>query len=142
MKLLCTSSRWNQFGDTFDPCTHCHTPLPSQELFEETCISSVEVVAEVPRWLHYEFPTSVRCKLQGTWAQYKGQAQRWFLLRLTGDDSEINLDTEHKEFSQWRWMPIEQLPDTVIAFKQQVYREVAAEFKPIIDLMKVQEPSQ
>lgn len=99
-------------------------------------------MAEVPRWLHYEFPTSVRCKLQGTWAQYKGQAQRWFLLQFTGDDSEINLDTEHKEFSQWRWMPIEQLPDTVIAFKQQVYREVVAEFKPVIDLMQLQDASQ
>jgi 8-oxo-dGTP pyrophosphatase MutT (NUDIX family) len=107
----------------------------SQELFEETCISSVEVVAEVPRWLTYEFPTHVRCKLQGTWAQYKGQAQRWFLLRFTGDDSEINLDTAHKEFDAWCWMPIDQLPDSVIDFKREVYQQVEAEFKPIIDRM-------
>lgn len=114
------------------------TAAPMQELFEETCISSVEVVAEVPRWLPYEFPTSVRCRLQGTWAQYKGQAQRWFLLKFTGEDSEINLDTDHKEFGEWRWMPIEQLPDTVIAFKQGVYREVVAEFKPTINLMRAE----
>jgi 8-oxo-dGTP pyrophosphatase MutT (NUDIX family) len=107
-----------------------------QELFEETCISSVEVVAELPRWLPYEFPTSVRCKLQGTWANYKGQAQRWFLLKFTGEDAEINLDTDHKEFDQWRWMPLEQLPDTVIEFKREVYREVVAEFKPVLERLK------
>lgn len=107
-----------------------------QELFEETCISSVEVVAELPRWLPYEFPTSVRCKLQGTWANYKGQAQRWFLLKFTGEDTEINLDTDHTEFDQWRWMPLEQLPDTVIEFKREVYREVVAEFKPVLERLK------
>lgn len=94
------------------------------------------MVAEVPHWLMYEFPTSVRCKLQGTWAQYKGQAQRWFLLRFTGDDSEINLDTDHKEFDGWCWMPLEQLPLSIIDFKREVYTQVVAEFKPIIDRMK------
>lgn len=78
------------------------------------------------------------CQLHGTWAQYKGQAQRWFLLQFTGDDTEINLHTDHKEFSDWRWSSLEQLPDTVIAFKQDVYREVAAEFQPIIDRIKAQ----
>lgn len=116
------------------PCSHPPTMLPPQELQEETCISSVDVVAEIPRWLHYEFPTSVRCKLQGTWAQYRGQAQRWFLLKYTGqDDAEINLETEHREFAEWRWMPLHELPDSVISFKQEVYREVVAEFGPIIE---------
>lgn len=104
-----------------------------QELFEETSIQSVEVVAELPRWLPYEFPTAVKCKLHGSWAQYKGQAQRWFLLKFTGDDLEINLDTQHKEFAEWRWMPLEQLPETVIHFKQEVYHAVVAEFKPLVE---------
>jgi 8-oxo-dGTP pyrophosphatase MutT (NUDIX family) len=65
------------------------TPLQAavRELFEETNISSVEVLAEIPRWLPYEFPTEVKCKLSGSWAKYKGQAQRWFLMKFKGDKS-------------------------------------------------------
>lgn len=59
----------------------------SQELAEETSISSIEHLAEVPRWLHYEFPPEVRQRLHGSWSKYKGQAQRWFLFKFTGDDS-------------------------------------------------------
>jgi putative (di)nucleoside polyphosphate hydrolase len=112
-----------------------------QELAEETCITSVEVVAQVPRWLTYEFPTEVRCRFTGSWAQYNGQAQRWFLLKFTGNDSEVNLDTEHREFSAWRWMPLEQLPGTVIDFKRDVYSQVVQEFQPMIELHKQQSSS-
>jgi hypothetical protein len=63
-------------------------PLPSvQELQEETSISSVQLLAEAPRWLHYDFPPEVRARLSSYWARYKGQAQRWFLFKFTGDDS-------------------------------------------------------
>jgi putative (di)nucleoside polyphosphate hydrolase len=103
-----------------------------RELAEETSVVSVEPLAELPVWLTYEFPTHVRCTFSGEWAAYKGQAQRWFLLRFTGSDAEINLKTAHREFNHWRWMPLEQLPGSVISFKQDVYARVAQEFGPII----------
>eukprot|EP00775_Hariotina_reticulata_P009575 gene9575-9737_t len=110
------------------------TPLQAavRELFEETSISSVEVLAELPNWLPYEFPTEVKCRLSGSWAKYKGQAQRWFLMKFTGPDSDVNLDTAHKEFCEWRWMPLNELPGTVIPFKRAVYEAVAAEFGPVV----------
>lgn len=92
----------------------------------------VTVLAELPSWQHYEFPTEVRCRLTGSWARYKGQGQRWFLLAFHGDDAEVDLATEHREFDAWRWMPLEELPGAVIPFKRQVYEAVAAEFALLI----------
>eukprot|EP00878_Enallax_costatus_P010073 GHUV01010514.1.p1 GENE.GHUV01010514.1~~GHUV01010514.1.p1 ORF type:complete len:223 (+),score=45.19 GHUV01010514.1:161-829(+) len=110
------------------------TPLQAalRELTEETSIHSIELLAEAPDWLHYDFPPEVRQRLHGTWERYKGQAQRWFLFKFTGDDSEVNLDTAHKEFSEWRWMPLKELPDVVIPFKRKIYKAVAAHFSPLI----------
>jgi hypothetical protein len=61
--------------------------VPLQELREETSIRSVQLLGEAPRWLAYDFPPEVRARLSSYWARYKGQAQRWFLFKFTGDNS-------------------------------------------------------
>lgn len=94
------------------------------------------LVGEVPGWITYDFPTEVRSRMTGSWAGFKGQAQRWFLYKFEGEDSEINLDTDHKEFSAWRWMPLEGLPPKVIPFKREVYERVARELGGQIQQLK------
>jgi putative (di)nucleoside polyphosphate hydrolase len=93
---------------------------------------SVRVVGEVPGWVHYEFPTEVRSRFAGEWARFRGQAQRWFLLAFEGEDAEIDLETSHREFAEWRWVELEELPPRVIGFKRGVYERVAAELGPQI----------
>jgi len=103
-----------------------------RELAEETSMTSARVVGSLDRWLTYDFPTSVKAKLHGGWEQYEGQAQKWLLVHFHGSDDEVDLDTEHKEFKEWCWMPLEELPGAVVAFKRPVYEQVAAEFVPRI----------
>jgi len=83
-------------------------------------------------WLAYDFPPEVRAKMYGEWAKYRGQAQKWFLLEFTGDESEVNLAVEHQEFDAWAWRPLEELPGLVVPFKRGVYDAVVAEFGPAI----------
>ncbi|KAH9298672.1 hypothetical protein KI387_030354, partial [Taxus chinensis] len=84
-----------------------------RELQEETGITSAEVVAEVPQWLTYDFAPHVKENLSRLWGrEWKGQAQKWFLLKFNGEENEINLvgdGTEAAEFSEWKWMPPEQV---------------------------------
>ncbi|KAF5841313.1 NUDIX hydrolase domain-like protein [Dunaliella salina] len=106
-----------------------------RELEEETSMRSVRVLASLDRWLKYNFSPEVRARLGGSWQQYEGQAQKWFLLHFYGDDSEINLETEDKEFKTWAWMPIQELAPNVVPFKRLVYEQVTADFAPIIQEM-------
>jgi len=105
-----------------------------RELYEETGIKSVTLLAEVPGWIYYDLPDELLgIALKG---KYRGQRQRWFALAFTGDESEIDIDTpgggEHKpEFDAWRWERLELMPEIVVSFKQGAYREVAAAFEAI-----------
>ncbi|KAJ8755301.1 hypothetical protein K2173_019099 [Erythroxylum novogranatense] len=105
-----------------------------RELKEETGVSSAEVLAEVPYWLTYDFPPHVREKLNQQWgSDWKGQAQKWFLLKFTGKEEEINLQgdgTEKPEFGEWSWMNPEQIIDLAVDFKKPVYKEVLTVFAP------------
>ncbi|XP_075643846.1 nudix hydrolase 26, chloroplastic-like [Castanea sativa] len=105
-----------------------------RELREETGVSSAEVIAEVPHWLTYDFPPEVREKLKHQWgSDWKGQAQKWFLLKFTGKDEEINLlgdGTEKAEFGEWSWMSPEQIVELAVDFKKPVYKEVMTAFAP------------
>ncbi|KAJ8440734.1 hypothetical protein Cgig2_005465 [Carnegiea gigantea] len=105
-----------------------------RELREETGAKSVEVLAEVPYWLTYDFPPDVREKLKHQWgSDWKGQAQKWFLLKFLGDDNEINLlgdGTEKAEFGQWTWMSPEEVIERAVGFKRPVYEEVLKVFAP------------
>ncbi|XP_057472171.1 nudix hydrolase 26, chloroplastic [Actinidia eriantha] len=105
-----------------------------RELREETGVTSAEVIAEVPYWLTYDFPPDVREKLKHQWgSDWKGQAQKWFLLIFNGKEEEINLlgdGTEKPEFGEWSWMSPEQVVDHAVDFKKPVYKEVLTAFFP------------
>ncbi|KAL5709164.1 Nudix hydrolase 26 [Ranunculus cassubicifolius] len=105
-----------------------------RELKEETGVTSAEILAEAPYWLTYDFPPAVREKLNKQWGtNWKGQAQKWFLLRFTGSDEEINLlgdGSEKPEFGEWQWMTPEQVIASAVNFKKPVYEEVFKVFAP------------
>lgn len=101
-----------------------------RELYEETGIRSVELLAEASRWINYDLPREiVGIALKG---RYRGQTQKWFAFRFTGNESEIAVNPPpggHKaEFDQWAWKPMLQLPDLIVPFKRSVYEAVVAEF--------------
>ncbi len=106
-------------------------PAALRELREETNISSVQRLGEVAEWLTYDIP---RALVGHAWnGKYRGQKQKWFALRFTGDDSEIDIahpaSGHEPEFMEWRWEPLENLPDLVVPFKRKTYERVVAEFK-------------
>ena len=100
-----------------------------RELAEETSVTSAEVIAEAPRWYSYDLPEHLIGK---SWkGKYRGQTQKWFALRFTGEDSEVDLAPPgHKqEFDAWRWAPMDEIVDLTIPFKRQVYARVIAAFR-------------
>lgn len=99
-----------------------------RELGEETGIAEdlVEVLAETAELLRYDFPVELAAQL---WrGGYRGQEQRWYLLRYHGDDSQINIATEEPEFSVWRWMEPTELLERIVPFKRGIYQQVIREF--------------
>lgn len=102
-----------------------------RELYEETNVRSVEVLAEAPDWYAYDLPSFVAGR---AWrGRYRGQIQRWFALRLTGPESEIDIHRpgggRHRpEFNAWRWERMSALPGLIIPFKKPVYDQVVAAF--------------
>ncbi|MEM9247906.1 MAG: RNA pyrophosphohydrolase [Pseudomonadota bacterium] len=103
-----------------------------RELGEETGVSPsrVEIVAQTQDWVRYDLPEPLVGKL---WkGKYRGQEQRWLLLRFLGNDADINIETEHPEFAAWRWMAPEDLPGQIVPFKRAVYEAVLAEFAPFL----------
>jgi putative (di)nucleoside polyphosphate hydrolase len=100
-----------------------------RELYEETNIRSVEKLGEIAEWLTYDIP---RVLADQVWrGKYRGQTQKWFAVRFTGDDSEIDITCPggHKpEFTAWRWERMENLPALIIPFKRDVYERVVKEF--------------
>ncbi|XP_028053250.1 nudix hydrolase 26, chloroplastic-like isoform X1 [Camellia sinensis] len=107
-----------------------------RELREETGITSAEFLAEVPYWLSYDYHPKVQEKRKdqgkSTW---KGQAQKWFLLKFTGKEDEINLlgdGTEKPEFGEWSWMSPEQVVDLIMDYKKSVYEKVMEAFSPYL----------
>ena len=105
-----------------------------RELAEETSIRSVELLAESSGWLAYDLPPDVAAQAWG--GRYRGQTQKWYALRFTGEDSEIDVVNPaggHKpEFAEWRWEPMRNLADIVIGFKRKVYEQVVAEFAHLV----------
>jgi putative (di)nucleoside polyphosphate hydrolase len=102
----------------------------TRELYEETSARSVEKLGEVSDWLSYDIPRTVAGR---TWkGRYRGQRQKWYAMRFTGDDSEINVASPgggHKpEFITWRWEPMQNLPELIVPFKRPVYERVVQEF--------------
>ncbi len=107
-----------------------------RELHEETGAVSATPLARTRTWIAYAFPASHRRSAGfDTWV---GQRQIWFALRFTGDDAEFDLQAHgHPEFDAWRWSGVDDVLGSVVEFKQRTYREVIAEFRPLIaDLAK------
>ena len=104
-----------------------------RELYEETSIRSVEILTAAPDWIFYDLPD----ELLGAALKrkYRGQRQRWFALLFNGADSEVDVLSpgggHRAEFSAWRWEDLEKVPDLVVPFKRDAYRQVAAIFAEI-----------
>ena len=101
-----------------------------RELYEETSIRSVEKLGEIAEWLTYDIPREI---VGQAWkGKYRGQKQKWFALRFTGKDSEIDVENpgggHDPEFVAWRWEPVKNLPSLIIPFKRPVYERVVKEF--------------
>ena len=100
-----------------------------RELEEETAVRSAEIIAEAPDWYNYDLPEHL---IGHSWrGKYRGQTQKWFAMRFTGQDSEINLAPPgHKqEFNQWRWAKMNEMLDLIVPFKKPVYEKVFAAFR-------------
>jgi len=101
-----------------------------RELEEEIGTAQAEILFESEQWLAYDFPPEVAAKVSR--GQYRGQAQRWFILRFTGSDADIVIETAHPEFGSWRWVDRAQLPSLVVGFKRPVYERVLAWADPLL----------
>lgn len=106
-----------------------------RELYEETGISSVKLIAESTKWYTYDFPSGVHF-ISEKKKKFAGQTQKWFLFEFTGNESEIDLNRPDPEFDKWKWMPAEKIVDLIVAFKRDVYRQVVDEFMPFIDAVR------
>lgn len=103
-----------------------------RELEEETGLTpdKVSILAETDDWLPYDLPHDLVPKL---WkGRFRGQEQKYFLLRFNGDDSDINIDTEIPEFSTWTWMAMDDLLGNIVPFKRDTYTKVIEAFRPLI----------
>ena len=99
-----------------------------RELWEETGVTAdlVEIIAETEGWLPYDLPHDIVPKI---WkGRYRGQEQKWYLLRFSGRDDQINIETDHPEFTRWKWQDQDRLVDEIVPFKRDVYTRVVAEF--------------
>ncbi len=102
-----------------------------RELKEETSIRSIEILKELEGWTEYELPDYLLGKI---WmGKYRGQKQKWFIVRFLGKDKEINLKTTHPEFIEWQWLDIENLPSVIVHFKKKVYEKLLPVIKSFIN---------
>ena len=101
-----------------------------RELNEETSIKNVEIIKELDGLIDYELPNHL---LGIIWkGKYRGQRQKWFLMKFLGEDKEINIKTKNPEFSNWKWIELDKITDVVVNFKLKVYKEVKEKVKKIL----------
>jgi putative (di)nucleoside polyphosphate hydrolase len=100
-----------------------------RELEEETSIKNIKVLKEFNQWLEYELPENLIGKI---WrGKYRGQKQKWFIVKFTGEESEIDINTKNPEFIEWKWIDMNLLPDLIVDFKKNIYKNVLEELKKI-----------
>ena len=96
-----------------------------RELFEETSIKSVKLIKEIKKWFEYDLPKNLLGKI---WkGKYRGQKQKWFIMKFVGKNNEINLKTKNPEFLEWRWIDPIELPEVVVEFKKDIYIKIKKE---------------
>ena len=101
-----------------------------RELEEETSITNVSLIKEIDGYTSYNLPNHL---LGIIWkGKYKGQIQKWFLMRFNGKESEINLKTNYPEFLEWKWIELEKITDVVVDFKLDVYKIIKKKVKEIL----------
>ena len=98
-----------------------------REMEEEIGTNKAEILGESREWLSYDLPEHLVPQLWG--GKYRGQKQKWFCLRFTGTDSDINIATKHPEFSQWKWVKPAYVPDLIVPFKRELYTKIVEEFE-------------
>ena len=105
-----------------------------REMWEETGITAdlVKVEAETEGWIPYYIPHDLVPNIWG--GRYRGQEQKWFLLRFHGRDDQIDIATEHPEFSKWKWIEADKVVDAIVPFKRATYEQVVAAFSQHLDL--------
>jgi putative (di)nucleoside polyphosphate hydrolase len=101
-----------------------------RELEEEAGTRNATILAQSREWLSYDLPDRLIPRIWN--GKYRGQRQKWFALRFLGEDSQININTAHPEFCEWRWATITDLPDLAVPFKRLIYNKVIEEFLPVI----------
>lgn len=105
-----------------------------RELSEEVGTNAAEILAETPDWLTYDLPDELIGKL---WeGRFRGQCQKWFAMRFTGADSDIDIATDNPEFSDWKWVEPAALPGLIVPFKRDLYAELVRRFGPLADAVR------
>ena len=100
------------------------------ELYEETSIKSIKILKELEGIFEYELPKNL---VGIIWkGKYRGQKQKWFIVRFEGAENEINLNTKHPEFIEWKWIPAYLLPDVIVNFKRKLYISLLEEIDKFI----------
>jgi putative (di)nucleoside polyphosphate hydrolase len=102
-----------------------------REMAEEIGSDNGYIIAESKCWYSYDLPKFLIPKLWN--GSFRGQKQKWFLIRFMGNNNDININTSNPEFNEWRWVSLEELPFVIIPFKRKLYKAVINEFKSIID---------
>ncbi len=106
------------------------TKAMKRELMEETSIQNIKVIKQINKWFEYELPKNL---LGIIWkGKFRGQKQRWFVVRFIGKESEINIKTKNPEFIQWKWVDINELTKVIVDFKKDVYEKLVIEIKKFI----------
>ena len=101
-----------------------------RELAEETSITKIKILKEIENWLEYELPQNLLGKI---WkGKFRGQRQKWFIVKFMGNENEINLNTKHPEFIEWKWIPAYLLPDVIVNFKRRLYISLLKEIDKFI----------
>ena len=102
-----------------------------RELLEETSITSIKIIKEFDYWLEYLLPDNL---VGIIWkGKYRGQKQKWFIVRFIGNENEININTKNPEFIEWKWLKIKELTNVVVSFKKSVYEKILIELEKITD---------
>jgi len=100
-----------------------------RELVEETSIKTVKVIKEIENWLSYELPKALLGKIWN--GRYRGQKQKWFIMKFLGKNEEINVKTKNPEFIDWKWIEPVKLSEVAVNFKLNVYQKLGKELKSL-----------
>ena len=107
------------------------TEAMKRELHEETGIQNIKILNEIEGWFEYELPNYLLGKI---WrGKFRGQKQKWFIVKFLGNDEEINLEMDKPEFIEWQWLDIENLPNVIVDFKKKVYEQLLPKIRNFIN---------